>query len=529
MKKVLIISLKKFGDVASTAHLVSSIKKESPSSEVTLLTFTESAKITSALSCIDHLVIINRARVLSLKSAPIFSDAYALNEFIRPIEELKSTHWDLIINHSNDSVSTYLASYLDAEKHSGIIFGADKIARHSSFWSKVFNEVITSQKQSSFNFTEVYHRDNKLTQNQQSNSLYSTAQNEEVVSHKFNELNDGGNKRIVGIQLKSSSINKDIPTKIIEDYTRFCLGSDDLIPVFLISPDIVEKKYASQLCENIGSEITSIETDFRALPSVIKALDLLITPDTSVKHIADLARVPMIEFCAGEAPLFKQSSITHGNIIINPRGGRAEKVEVNDFIKASLGLLKIGVTHDDYSEGVSVYQVTNENNRIDYHNIGLILNEREEIERQINKSIIYLLGGLESEAFNIDITHSVSKEALKNFVQDRKIDLLEMLKSILSTLRSLSQASHGQKQLDIFLQSFENLLSYANQDNIVGIIAKLFRANIETIQSSTLEQNLKTMEAELFQLKSNIEMTTNFLNTLVEQGVEQRVQSRLDL
>ena len=46
--------------------------------------------------------------------------------------------------------------------------------------------------------------------------------------------------------------------------------------------------------------LISIESDF--LPSVLNSIDLLVTPDTSVKHVADLNKSKILEIIYGHAP-----------------------------------------------------------------------------------------------------------------------------------------------------------------------------------------------------------------------------------
>ena len=116
MKKVLIVNLKKFGDIFSSGHLINSLRQENPSCEVSILTFKESAKAAKSLKGIKDIYEIDRKRILSLKSAPLFSDVHALNELLKPLSEIRTHNWDRVINFSNDSVSTYIASFINREK-----------------------------------------------------------------------------------------------------------------------------------------------------------------------------------------------------------------------------------------------------------------------------------------------------------------------------------------------------------------------------------------------------------------------------
>jgi len=55
----------------------------------------------------------------------------------------------------------------------------------------------------------------------------------------------------------------------------------------------------------------------QAVASVLMNIDLLVTPDTAIKHIADLTDTPVIEVSLGHAPFLKQGSYNCESLILS--------------------------------------------------------------------------------------------------------------------------------------------------------------------------------------------------------------------
>ena len=99
---------------------------------------------------------------------------------------------------------------------------------------------------------------------------------------------DANRVSIIGIQVSSASIVKEIPEDTLIETIRLINSSETMIPILLTAPTEEEKKKASRINKEFENKLVSVEADFIALPSVLKNIDLLLTPDTSIKHLADL-------------------------------------------------------------------------------------------------------------------------------------------------------------------------------------------------------------------------------------------------
>ena len=336
MSEILIINLRRFGDIISSAHLINSLAAADPGNHISLLINQEFEKATEIIRPIEVVYAINRKHILTLFNNEIFSDALALEEFWETLSVLKNKKWDKIINYSNDPVSTYLTSYLlhgrEESTYVGLKYAKNNIAIPSSDWAIIFNDVLTSYPYTPIHFLDCYHKMADVAYASPAEILLNEKEHESTVRNNFKQIRQkhaesGQEIKIIGLQLKTSESDKDIPFEVISDLIDKILDHPQYYPVLLIAPNEDERTYAAAINKNFMNSLVTIEADFLAVTSVIKNLDLLLTPDTVIKHIADLLEVPTIEIALGAAPFLKQGTCNPGNLLLrSPNSITAEEI-----------------------------------------------------------------------------------------------------------------------------------------------------------------------------------------------------------
>ena len=137
----LIINLRRFGDIMTSAHLVSVLKEREPSCEISFLVYEESARAAHILADVNKVYAIDRKRIGTLKENRLFSDAFALNTLTEVLGEVRKVEWKAVINTSNDIVGCHLLSYLTFDRpeiFKGLRFNKNFNAESSSIWATVF-------------------------------------------------------------------------------------------------------------------------------------------------------------------------------------------------------------------------------------------------------------------------------------------------------------------------------------------------------------------------------------------------------
>jgi len=549
MKKYFIINLNRLGDIFQSAHLMSSIKKENPHSEINYITYRENKKAVDILCDIDEAHFIDRKKISAFFQNSIYSDGLAFNELERSLSKVFVKEGDVVLNYSNDRVGGYLTSFLseNISNYKGIRFSEINTVEYSSDAAILLNDIQTSFLPTPFNFNDCYHKllDLPFSLNNKSvviDSGHSSKAREGLELLRLSKRTDKGNGVIVGIQVSSSSDSKDITEAALIGLLGHLNDHPRTIPVLLVSPAQAEKERAGTLNSYFSNELISIESDFSALPSVLQNIDLLITPDTSVKHLADLTSTPTLEVSLGESPFLKQGSIGTKSLImtLGPSLRTFQKTDLSENSKINGSDLFLAATqilnienHSapiSFSDEVLIYRPMSLDGGTYYMPTMGHINTVFELRRFFSRTIIErnYFNKFNKNAFGKMIS-VFNREEIRQFISSEQEIITRVTKDLLSTLRSLVQLQENQNNSSAFVNSLEKLLSHAFQTNLGAVSILDFRARLEAITSTDLKSNLKETESLLYQLKTQLKNTLTILQSASEdhlkptQNLEQRL------
>lgn len=531
MKKTLIVNLKRFGDIFQTGHLISTLKDKQPNHEIHLLCYDECASAAKTLKGLTKVHSLDRKKIVTYYKNPIYSDGLAFNEIQKKTQTIQEEGYDRVINYSNDSVSTYLCSFFASSKTaiSGISFTSKQTISYSSESAIVLNDIVTQTDFTPFNLNDLYH---DLV-----DEIYTPSDREKVKSNKthdktaLNNLNrlreiknsDTSAVSIVGFQICSSSPLKDIPFETLKNVIQSVYSHPNMVPILIIAPTAQERDYSNKINTLFENRLVSVEADFIALPSVLKNIDLLVSPDTSVKHLADLVEMPVLEISLGYAPFLKQGTINPRSAIITApphlrifkEGGESEERirEVNSLLSDQLIfqtiLTLLGNENTEVNNHLSNFCVYRPVKVIDgiYHMpVSGPINGVFEAKRVLGRAIIQKIfkGVIDENLFELAYG-KIDRKDIQAAIEDEKQALSIVTKELLSTLRGLIQTQESKSKAPAFIEALEKLLSRCFDRNLAAIPTLVFRAQIESLNSDSLEANFKEVEALLYKLKDNLQ------------------------
>ncbi len=541
MKNILIINLRRLGDVYTTGHLINSLSSEG--NHVSLLVYKESAQAAKNLKNISTLHVIDRKEIITLKTNKLFSDGFALEQLFLQLESIKEQKWDEIINYSNDLVGAYLCSYLrgSTDKVTGVHFNQERNVVTNNDWEILFNDVLPVVKYAPIHFVDCYHKMVGATLNKEGEKLLSDSEYNAIAFSNMNTIrkNQTGSDRdakIIGIQLKTADAAKDIPEETINELITLIKANNELVPVLLIAPIDSERKYASAINEKFKNELSIIESDLTAMTSVLMNIDLLITPDTAIKHIADLADTPVLEISLGHAPFLKQGSYSQGSLILtdiitdrNFTQAKDSSAEKNSQIKAQdifVSLLyffaKSKTIRPKLSNDVTLYTCSFDKLGARYSVVAGTIDAQTEIHRLMSRQLINVIYDQNESAEIYDDIIDFGLTAANNWSAREKTNVTNVMKDLLGTLRSLLQSLENRKSSKEFVVNLGKLISHSDTNSLVQIPVTMFKTKIESINAKSFEENAKEVELLLYELKSDIQKILHCIKQLEEGITTQR-------
>lgn len=541
MKNILIINLRRIGDVYTTGHLLNSITQADGSS-VSLLVYKESEIAARNLKNITTLHTIDRKEIITLKMNKLFSDGFAIEQLFNQVQEIKKQKWDEIINYSNDLVGAYLCSYLrdSTEKVTGVHFDHRRNIITNSDWELLFNDVLPIVKYAPMHFIDCYHKMIGVAHNRKGEKIITNPEHNAVAFSNISTIRKnlapaGVPVKIVAIGLKTSDQSKDIPEETILDLLTLLRETSELIPILLIGPFDDERKYALEISEKFNNELAVVEADLQAVASVLMNVDLLVTPDTAIKHIADLTETPVLEVSLGYAPFLKQGSYCPGSLILT------DIVSERNFTKiGNTNTLKSNIKAEDImssiqyffsetksdrpklSNNITLYRCSFDQLGARYSVVAGTTLAQTEIHRLMSRQLINVVfDHNESSEIYTDIT-DFGPSAGATWCQNEKANLTNVMKDLLGTLRSLVQSQENRKSSRDFVLNLGKLISHSDGSSLMQIPVTMFKTKIELINAKTFEENAREVELLLYELKSDIQKVFQCIKNLEDKISLQR-------
>lgn len=545
-KKILIINLRRLGDVYSTAHLISSLHQSEPC-QVDILVYKESLKAAQNIKGIHKIHTIDRQELATLKANKLFSDGFALELIYNQTKEIIESKWDNVVNFSNDQIGAYLTSYFKPQSSNvtGIHFSEERNIVAQNDWELVFNDVLSTMKYSPIHFVDCYHQMLNVNYSKGTEKLITNQAHNEAAFANINHIRktygEGSTTKVIAIQALSSDACKNIPFDTVCDFVSALNTTKEFIPLILIAPNQTERDYAERINEVFENKLIIVEADLQAVASVLMNIDLLVTPDTAIKHIADLSDTPVLEVSLGYAPFLKQGTINTDNLVLTNKISErhfnkshfenSETPKENFTIRASdiyasvLYYFSTRTAAPHLSENVTLYTALRDNLGVVYRPVAGDIDTRIEINRIMTRLAVSALFDLEQDENNyVEVLKLSTKEA-RAWAEEEKSNITQVMKDLLATLRSLLQLQENKKYGQEFAYNLGRLLSNCENERLTSIPTLIFRSKIESMGMKSVSKNIKEIEALLYELKSEIQKILSSIKLLEEAEMQAKKEA----
>ncbi|OFZ14290.1 MAG: hypothetical protein A2X86_05430 [Bdellovibrionales bacterium GWA2_49_15] len=324
MKRILIINLRRFGDVFYSGQLIGGLLEKYPDAEISYLTYKESARAARVFSQVKNIFTINREKLgILLKGGP-FSLAHALKELKHCLRDV-GFEWDLIVNVSNCAVSAQLTSYLsyNKENYKGVRYNTNGVLEFSDDWIAWANEQMVDLSLTPYSYMEIFQKSLGLTPGSQRSVGLVRSEEHEVSTRKvFSRLHEFRATEqiyVVALQLSAATSEKSATFEESKQLIQAIFDHPNLYPLLLVGPSEDERARAKALNAVLENSLFVVDSDFIGLNSVLNSVDMLLTVDTSIKHLASLQNTKLLELYFNPNLLFKMPSNSGSQIVLVDR------------------------------------------------------------------------------------------------------------------------------------------------------------------------------------------------------------------
>jgi len=285
--KYIFVQLGRIGDMILLTGAIAHLKAKQPDAVIDVLAGSK-----------NHIVLANNPHI---NKVIIYKKTFL--GAISTLVKLRSTNYDYWIDHK------------DHYSNESNLFAQFGKARHKIGFRKNIKSVFNLDlygTSSGLHYSQLLFRGLNYCHIQMPNNpvkpeVYPNKKNEQYVS-EF--LEDSKIKKYIVINISASNPNKMWQTKNWIDFIKIIKGTDVIICYDKIHSDI-----ADEICMGNKSLVKFQSNEFNDLFPLIRDAELLITPDTSLVHIASAFNTPLLALYSGLDDFYDKFAPINSNCI----------------------------------------------------------------------------------------------------------------------------------------------------------------------------------------------------------------------
>lgn len=333
--KILAINLLRLGDILATAPALRALRRRHPTAKIELMINANFRAVANLLGDVDSVRLFERdqlQRGCVEAETPMFAAYDVLQEFM---DELASQRYDLIVNFTHNRLSGWIAGLIPAKEKVGLVMDGSGGVSFGSHWFRQLNQQADLDDESAFNHSDVFFGAvggfPLLEEDGGARMLDGLLQESELgrsEAKRILEATEGPkNGRRIALQITTSDSKKEWG---FENFGAMIRTIDrELGPnTYYVLGAPAERERIEEFCQTYSRSSDSKQAGRTIVPaliglqgalSLLEEVDILITGDTAVKHLAAAASVPTVELILGSGDAFRTGSWKTGDVVLRSR------------------------------------------------------------------------------------------------------------------------------------------------------------------------------------------------------------------
>lgn len=313
---ILVISLLRIGDVLLCAPAISALRKKYPEANLHLLINRSSKGVVPLIPGVSQVYEIDRD---GLQESLVTRDRSFVEPYDRItglVELLNTKQFDLVLNLTHTKMSGWLMNLIDAKQKLGLELQGDGRPVFGSPWFQFLNDGGSQVSEHSFHYSDIYAYGCGVRSSERRVELQETNAGRIEADKLLLNI-----ERLICVQAFTSDSKKTWPLvkwkraiELISDIER------DSSFGILCGPG--ERDAAVQLAKQLQGKLIDahvLDCSLEGAYSILKRSQLLITGDTSIKHMAAGAHVPILEISVGSSSFERTGSYTDQVVILQAK------------------------------------------------------------------------------------------------------------------------------------------------------------------------------------------------------------------
>jgi ADP-heptose:LPS heptosyltransferase len=316
--KILVLSLLRLGDIILTVPALAALRAAHRDCEIHLLVNQSFVKIAKLIPFVDHVIGFDRETMqqgLVEADRPLFEPFDRLNEFVQELNEHK---YNRVVNLTQNKFSGYLSSLVNAENHLGLSINNKGQASFGTLWFRYLNDVVGAGASSIFHYADLFKYGTGVAQERENRFQLNETAEGRAEFESWRNQRIYSSKRKIALQCLTSDEKKNWPkASWVSALKTFSVANPDVELIALGAP-FEEAQIAefTQMASRQGVTISPAILGIEAALSLLNECDLLVTGDTSIKHLALGSSCRVLEVALGSSDIRKTGAFKADSLII---------------------------------------------------------------------------------------------------------------------------------------------------------------------------------------------------------------------
>lgn len=317
--RILIVSLLRVGDVLMSAPVIRDLRVKYPSARIDLLVNSQCASIAPLMKTVDRVLEFDRngfQRGLGEASVPFFESYERLSGLL---DEIESQNYDIAINLTQNRLSGWLMGLIEAKERVGLVLDHEGRGLFGSNWFRYLNQQIDLESHEVFHFNDIFRF--ALGLDGIESNAPALEETEAGRAEAVDVLKSAAGPRVICVQALSSDVKKDWGLdRFAAALAVVAARHPDTSFAILAAPFERERlrPLVSVLNQNGVNAFLAV-TSFEGAFSLLKSSELLLTLDTSLKHLAAAAGTKIVEICVGSSDPARTGADSNGAVIVKSK------------------------------------------------------------------------------------------------------------------------------------------------------------------------------------------------------------------
>lgn len=303
--KILVVQLLRLGDILMSAPIIHGLQKKYPKSEVHVLAFSRFKGAAEVLNKKIHWHWIDRENLqksLADEDRPFFE---ASDELAECLASVRRHEFDRVINLTQTIMSGWISSLFGVEDVVGLHYTGQGLPRFGSPWFQYLNDYMAAGKGEVFHYVDLFRYACELDQ-QPLEWVFQRAPMQFRIASPF-----------ILAQVTTSDEKKTYPISLWKKaFSIFHRANKDYSIGVLTSPtefEPLKQSFSDQTFVHV------VPCSLSEALSLMDQSELIVTGDTSIKHLACGSQVPVIELSLGSSDPRKTGIYKPGSLILQSR------------------------------------------------------------------------------------------------------------------------------------------------------------------------------------------------------------------